>query len=301
MEIGFIGLGRMGGGMVARLLRGGHKVVAYDLDENLLQQSVALGATKAKSVEDVVAALPSPRIVWVMLPHGKATEETIHRLSELAVPGDTLIDGGNCNYKKAIEHAEMLTAKGIEFLDVGTSNGIWGNELGYGMMIGGESETVDRLRPIFASLAADANTGWGLVGPHGAGHYVKTVHNGMEYGVCQAMAEGFSLMQHKPEFNLNLASIIKLWNGGSVMRSWLLELAGKVFEENPQLTGVEPFVVDNGTGQWFVEEAIETKTPAPIVALSLMARYQSRVENSFGDRFLAVMRNKFGGHDIKSS
>jgi 6-phosphogluconate dehydrogenase len=274
----------------------------YDLNDQLMNDSVALGATKVSSLDELVAKLPQPRVVWVMLPHGAPTEGTIARLSELVAPEDTLVDGGNCNYKKALHHAAMLKAKGIRFLDIGTSNGVWGNELGYGMMIGGDAAVVQDLRPALESLAPDAKTGWGRVGPSGAGHYVKTIHNGMEYGVVQALAEGFALMERKRSaFDLDVAAIIRLWNGGSVMRSFLLELAGKVFAENPALAGVEPFVVDNGTGQWFVEEGIETQTPTPMVALALMARYESRIENSVANRFLALLRNKFGGHDVKQS
>lgn len=298
MEIGFIGLGRMGGGMVARLLRGGHRVIVRDLNPALEKASTDLGAERADSLKSMVSSLAKPRVLWVMLPNGEPTESTIRELAELVEPGDTIIDGGNCNYKKALHHAKVLEAKGLEFLDVGTSNGIWGNELGYGMMIGGRQETVTRLLPIFEALAPAADKGWGLVGPHGSGHYIKTIHNGMEYGVLQALAEGFALMQHKE--GLDVPAVVKLWNGGSVMRSFLLELAGMVIEENPKLDGVEPFVVDNGTGRWFIEEAIETSTPAPVVAAALMARYRSRDANSFADRFSAVMRNKFGGHDVKA-
>ncbi|MGA2949292.1 MAG: decarboxylating 6-phosphogluconate dehydrogenase [Candidatus Sulfotelmatobacter sp.] len=298
MRIGFIGLGRMGGNMVQRLLRAGHKVVVHDRDPSTVATVVALGATPATSVEDVVTKLEPPRIVWVMLPAGAPTFETIRRLSEIVEKDDILIDGGNCNYKDALHHAALLKEKQIRFLDIGTSNGIYGNKNGYGMMIGGEQETIEQLRPIFETLAPAPDRGWGRVGPNGAGHYVKTVHNGMEYGILQAMAEGFELMQHRPEFELDPARIAVIWQQGSVIRSWLLELIGQVLAENPTLSGVAPYVEDNGTGRWAIEEGLNTSTAMPVTALALQWRYRSRTKEPFGDKLLAVLRNKFGGHQV---
>lgn len=300
MKLGFIGLGRMGGNMVARLLRAGHRVVAFDRDAEAMQTAVSLGAQGATSIEGLMAALAPPRIVWVMLPAGSATYETIQKLAERASPGDVIVDGGNCNYKDALHHAAMLRKLDIRFLDVGTSNGIWGNKEGYGMMVGGEPETIEMLRPVFEALAPAADRGWGRVGPNGAGHYIKTVHNGIEYGVLQALAEGFELMQHKPEFELDVARIAAIWQQGSVIRSWLLELIGQVLAENPKLEGVAAYVEDNGTGRWAMEEALETGSPAPVISLALQWRYRSRMQEPFGDKLLAVLRNRFGGHAIKA-
>jgi 6-phosphogluconate dehydrogenase len=299
MKLGFIGLGRMGGNMVHRLLRAGHEVVVYDLDPAAVKNVVSLGAQEAKSLDDLVAALEPARIVWVMLPAGAPTYETLRYLSEKVSKGDILIDGGNCNYKDALHHAKMLKEKAVRFLDIGTSNGIYGNKEGYGMMIGGDTETIEELRPIFETLAPAPDRGWGRVGPHGAGHYIKTVHNGIEYGILQAMAEGFELMQHKPEFELDPARIAVIWQQGSVIRSWLLDLIGQVLAENPTLEGISPYVEDNGTGRWAVEEALDTNTPMPVTSLALQWRYRSRTKEPFGDKLLAILRNKFGGHEVK--
>ncbi|HTV59885.1 MAG TPA: decarboxylating 6-phosphogluconate dehydrogenase [Verrucomicrobiae bacterium] len=300
MKIGFIGLGRMGGNMVARLLRAGHEVVAFDRAPEAMRAPASLGAQTATSPDSLVAELTPPRIVWVMLPAGAPTFETIRRLAEKVSPGDVIVDGGNCNYKDALHHAAMLKKLGIRFLDVGTSNGIWGNKEGYGMMVGGEPETIELLRPVFEALAPAPDRGWGRVGPNGAGHYIKTVHNGIEYGVLQALAEGFELMQHKPEFELDVARVATIWQQGSVIRSWLLELIGQVLAENPRLEGVTAYVEDNGTGRWAMEEALETGSPAPVISLALQWRYRSRMQEPFGDKLLAVLRNRFGGHAIKA-
>ena len=300
MKLGFIGLGRMGGNMVQRLLRARHEVVVYDLDSSAVKAVVSRGAKEAKSIDDLVASLVPTRIIWVMLPAGAPTFETLKRLSEKVEKGDILIDGGNCNYKDALHHAASLKGKGIRFLDIGTSNGIYGNKEGYGMMIGGDQETIEELRPIFETLAPAPDRGWGRVGPHGAGHYVKTVHNRIEYGILLAMAEGFELMQHRPEFDLDPARIAVIWQQGSVIRSWLLELIGQVLAENPTLSGISPYVEDNGTGRWAVEEGLNTNTAMPVTALALQWRYRSRSQEPYGDKLLAVLRNKFGGHQVKA-
>lgn len=299
MDLGFIGLGRMGGNMVARLLRGGHCVVAFDIDRDAVQTAVERGANLvATSVEGVVAALTPPRIVWVMLPAGSPTDQTIHRLATVMSPDDVIVDGANGNYKDALHYAARLRERGIHLLDIGTSNGIWGNAEGYGLMIGGETPIIERLRPILETLAPAPDRGWGRVGPNGAGHYIKTIHNGIEYGILQALAEGFELMQHRPEFGLDLAGVARIWQEGSVIRSWLLELIGSVLAENPTLDEVAPYVADNGTGRWAVEEALAVNCAAPVISLALQWRYRSRTTDPFGDKLLAVLRNRFGGHEI---
>jgi 6-phosphogluconate dehydrogenase len=290
----------MGGGMVARLLRAGHQVVVFDLDQNAMQTAISLGAETAQSVDDVVARLSTPRIVWVMLPAGVPTYQTLQNLAMTVSQGDIVIDGGNCNYKDSQHQAATFKDRGIHFLDVGTSNGIWGNEEGYGMMIGGDPETVERLRPIFETLAPAPDRGWGRVGPNGAGHYVKTIHNGIEYVFLQAFGEGFELMQHKPEFELDVARVAAIWQEGCVIRSWILEILAQTLKENPTLDGVAPYVNDLGTGQWAVEEAIDVRTPTPVMSLALQWRYRSRMTDPYGDKLVAVLRNRIGGHEIKT-
>jgi len=300
MKLGFIGLGRMGGNMVQRLLRARHEVVVYDLDSSAVKAVVSRGAKEAKSIDDLVASLVPTRIIWVMLPAGAPTFETLKRLSEKVEKGDILIDGGNCNYKDALHHAASLKGKGIRFLDIGTSNGIYGNKEGYGMMIGGDQETIEELRPIFETLAPAPDRGWGRVGPHGAGHYVKTVHNGIEYGILQAMAEGFELMQHRPEFDLDPARIAVIWQQGSVIRSWLLELAASAFAQDQDLMQLRGWVADSGEGRWMVQEAIDKDVPAPVITLALLNRFRSRQDDSYQARVLAALRNEFGGHPVKT-
>ena len=301
MEIGMIGLGRMGGNMVQRLLRGGHRVVAYDRSEEAVQASEAEGAVGSASLRGLVQKLTSPRAVWLMVPAGEPTEMTIDSLIPLLSPGDALLDGGNSNYKDALRRGEKLRKLGLHFLDVGTSGGIWGLKEGYSLMIGGEEEVFRRLEPIFQTLAPAPDKGYGYVGPSGAGHFVKMVHNGIEYGLMQAYAEGFELMQAKGEFGLDLAQIAHIWQYGSVVRSWLLDLTAAALEENPTLDDLQAYVEDSGEGRWTVQESIELAVPAPVIALSLQARFRSRQEQAFGARLLAALRNQFGGHAVRKT
>ena len=301
MEIGMIGLGRMGGNMVQRLLRGGHRVVAYDRSEEAVQASEAEGAVGSASLRGLVQKLTSPRAVWLMVPAGEPTEMTIDSLIPLLSPGDALLDGGNSNYKDALRRGEKLRKLGLHFLDVGTSGGIWGLKEGYSLMIGGEEEVFRRLEPIFQTLAPAPDKGYGYVGPSGAGHFVKMVHNGIEYGLMQAYAEGFELMQAKGEFGLDLAQIAHMWQYGSVVRSWLLDLTAAALEENPTLDDLQAYVEDSGEGRWTVQESIELAVPAPVIALSLQARFRSRQEQAFGARLLAALRNQFGGHAVRKT
>jgi 6-phosphogluconate dehydrogenase len=236
-----------------------------------------------------------------MVPSGKITTETITKFAELLAPGDTLVDGGNSNYRDTLRHAEILQSRGIDFVDCGTSGGIWGLKEGYSMMIGGESKVVERLRPLFETLAPGKDLGWGVVGPHGAGHFVKMVHNGIEYGMMQSLAEGFSILKAKQEFGLDLARVAEIWRYGSVVRSWLLDLVARTLEDDPTLSGIEPWVADSGEGRWTVAEAIEQGVPAPVITLALQTRFASRDTENYTARLLAAMRNQFGGHAIKKS
>ena len=301
MELGMIGLGRMGANMVERLLRGGHRVVAFNRSPDAVQRVVAKGAEGAKSVTDLVGKLRHPRVIWLMIPAGAPVDEMIASLIPLVEKGDVIIDGGNSYYKDTMRRGALLKEKGIEYVDSGTSGGIWGLAEGYSIMVGGEREIVDRLRPIFATLAPAPDKGWGRVGPSGAGHFVKMVHNGIEYGMMQAFAEGFAIMDRKEEFALDLAQVSEIWRYGSVVRSWLLDLTADALKENPHLEGIAPYVSDSGEGRWTVAEAIELDVPAPVITHSLIQRLRSRVGDSFADKILAAMRQKFGGHAIKSS
>jgi 6-phosphogluconate dehydrogenase len=294
-----IGLGKMGANMTPRLLRGGHSVVVYDRSAEAVDVSVKGGATGAKSLEDMVAKLSAPRSVWVMVPSGEPTETTVGELAAMLSRGDTIIDGGNSNYKESIRRARSLLERGIDFVDVGTSGGVWGLSEGYAMMVGGEAAAVDRLRPIFETLAPGADRGWGRVGPSGAGHFVKMVHNGIEYGMMQAYAEGFSIMHHKREMSLDLAQIAELWRHGSVVRSWLLDLTARALVKPEDIAAIAPWVSDSGEGRWTVAEAIDLDVPAPVITHSLIARLRSRDSESYADRLLAAMRNQFGGHAVK--
>lgn len=299
MDIAMIGLGKMGSNMATRLLRGGHRVVAYDLNESAIQAAEAIGADGARSLEEVAAKLTQPRVAWVMVPSGNPTESTVTALAEHFAPGDIIIDGGNSNYKDSIRRAAMLKEKNLHFVDVGTSGGIWGLAEGYSIMIGGDAEVVTPLRPIFETLAPAADTGWGHVGPNGAGHFVKMVHNGIEYGLMEAYAEGFELMQHKTEFNLDLAQIAEIWRFGSVIRSWLLDLTANALAENVTLAGIAAYVPDSGEGRWTVVEAIELGCAIPVITMALERRFRSRQEAPFADKLLAAMRHQFGGHALK--
>jgi 6-phosphogluconate dehydrogenase len=298
MRIGMIGLGRMGGNMVTRLLRGGHEVVAYTRDSKKVEKAVSEGAIGAKDLKDAVNQLSAPRVLWLMVPAGKPTQDMIDSLVPLLSPGDILIDGGNTRYTDDIARAEALKPKNIHYMDAGTSGGVWGLQVGYCLMVGGEAEDFKKVQPIFKTLAPP--DGYMHCGPVGAGHYVKMVHNGIEYGLMQAYAEGFEIMDAS-RYDLDLAKIADLWNHGSVVRSWLLELGASALKEDPELSKVAPYVEDSGEGRWTVEESINLSVPAPVIALSLQTRFRSRQENPFSARLLAALRNQFGGHAIKEA
>ena len=299
MELGMIGLGRMGGNMAKRLLLGGHRVVARDPSEEAVRASVEQGAVGSKSLEDMVSQLTAPRAVWTMVPSGGPTEDTINAVAALLSTGDTVIDGGNSNYKDSARRASALEERGLTFLDAGTSGGIWGLTEGYSMMIGGDAETFRRLEPIFQTLAPGHDKGYGHVGPAGSGHFVKMVHNGIEYGLMQSYAEGFELMNAKEEFGLDLAQISEIWRHGSVVRSWLLDLTAAALHEDQALSGLQAYVDDSGEGRWTVEESIELSVPLPVISASLQQRFRSRQDQPFGAKLLAAMRNQFGGHAVK--
>lgn len=299
MKFAMIGLGRMGGNMVTRLLRGGHEVVVWNRSQEPVQKAVREGATASTTIDDLISKLEAPRVVWVMLPSGEVTEEMISTLSEKLSKGDIIIDGGNSNFKDTVRNGEVLTEKGFHFIDVGTSGGIWGLTEGYAMMVGGEKEAVEQIRPLLETLAPAPDLGWGHMGPSGSGHFVKMVHNGIEYGMMQAYAEGFEIMRAKKNFNLDLAQIAELWRYGSVVRSWLLDLTANALKENPNMDGIKGWVADSGEGRWTVFAAIDEDVPAPVITLSLMMRFVSRQDESYGAKLLASMRNQFGGHAIK--
>ena len=294
-----IGLGKMGANMAQRLVRGGHRVVGYDpaaAARTLLEQK---GAESAPTLEAAVGKLQAPRTAWMMVPSGEVTDATVTALQRLLSPGDTIVDGGNSNYHDTQRRARALAEQHINYVDSGTSGGVWGLAEGYSLMIGGDEATVERLRPIFATLAPAPDRGWGRVGPVGAGHFTKMVHNGIEYGLMQAYAEGFSILQHKSEFKLDLHQVAEIWRYGSVVRSWLLELTSDALAKNPSLHGIAPYVVDSGEGRWTVAEAIDLGVPAVVIPASLLERLRSRDADSFSDKLLAAMRNQFGGHAIK--
>jgi 6-phosphogluconate dehydrogenase len=289
----------MGFNMTTRLIQGGHRVVGYAHSPKSIQAAVDVGAVGAQTLQEAVNKLSAPRIVWLMIPAGNPTFETIEFLVKMLSKGDIVIDGGNSYYKDSIRHAEMLEAQGIEFVDCGTSGGIWGLKEGYSMMVGGKREIVEYLRPIFEILAPAPDKGWGYVGPHGAGHYVKMIHNGIEYGMMQAFAEGFSILKSKKEFGIDLAEVSKIWQHGSVVRSWLLDLAARALELDPTLSDIKPWVADSGEGRWTVFESIDLDVPAPVITLALQTRFASRDEENFTARMLAALRNQFGGHAVK--
>lgn len=301
MELGIIGLGRMGGNMAQRLLRGGHRIVAYDRDSEAVVTAEAQGAGGVSSLEELVASLSPPRAVWVMLPAGEPTETTINNLVPLLAQGDTILDGGNANYKDSMRRAEELAGRGLNFLDVGTSGGIWGLAEGYCLMVGGEREVFQRLEPVFQTLAPSKDKGYSYVGPSGAGHFVKMVHNGVEYALMQAYAEGFEIMEAKKEFDLDLARIAETWRYGSVVRSWLLDLATAVLHEDPKLESLQAYVDDSGEGRWTVQESVELAVPAPVITLSLQARFRSRQGQPLGAKLLAALRHQFGGHAVRKA
>ena len=303
MELAIIGLGKMGLNMATRLVRGGHRVVGFARSKESVQEAVKNGVEGAVSLEDAVNKLNAsqPRIVWVMVPSGQATDDTINKLEGLLKKGDVVIDGGNSNYKDSVHHAAQLEAKGIDFIDSGTSGGVWGLSEGYSLMIGGQADAVEKMRPIFETLAPAADKGWGRVGPHGAGHFTKMIHNGIEYGMMQAFAEGFSILKAKEEFGFDLAQISEIWQHGSVVRSWLLDLAVNALKEDAKLEDIKPWVADSGEGRWTVVESIDLNVPAPIITLALQMRLASRNEENFSARMLAALRNQFGGHAIKKA
>ncbi|MFH0768620.1 MAG: decarboxylating 6-phosphogluconate dehydrogenase [Chloroflexota bacterium] len=300
MELGMIGLGRMGGNMTHRLLNGGHRMVVYDISNEAVRAMVKLGAIGASSISNLAAQLKPPRAVWVMLPHGEPTESTINALADSLSPGDIVIDGSNSYYKDAIRQSAALAEKGLAFLDVGTSGGIWGLQGGYTIMVGGDIETFHHLEPIFQTLAPATDKGYGYVGTAGAGHFVKMIHNAVEYGLMQTYAEGFELMQAKQEFDLDLHHVAEIWRYGSVVRSWLLDLSAAVLQENPNLENIQAYIEDTGEGRWAINESVELAVPVPVLALALQARFRSRQNQPFGAKLLAALRNKFGGHVVKT-
>src|SRR5687768_5305953 len=299
MELGMIGLGRMGANMAERLTRGQHRVVGFDPNAEARARASTKCAAVAESLETLATQLPAPRVLWLMVPSGSAVDATIAALLPLIGAGDTLIDGGNSHYPDTQRRSRELAERKIHYVDAGTSGGVWGLENGYSLMVGGEAAAVLRLRPIFETLAPAPDKGWAHVGPSGAGHFVKMVHNGIEYGLMEAYAEGFSILRHKTEFDLDLAAIAELWRHGSVVRSWLLDLAARALAEDPALKEVAPYVSDSGEGRWTVSEAIDLDVPAPVITLALIQRLRSRDEESFADRLLAALRNQFGGHAVK--
>ena len=301
MQLGIVGLGRMGGNMTQRLLQGGHDLVVYDPNPQAVEAQVSSGAAGAASLNELVADLDVPRAIWSMVPSGDATEATISALADELEPGDTIVDGGNANYKDTIRRAGMLAEKGISLLDAGTSGGIWGLAEGYSLMIGGDRDAFDRLEPIFQTLAPGPDRGYGHVGGPGTGHFVKMVHNGIEYGMMQAYAEGFELMDAKEEMDLDLSQIAEIWRHGSVVRSWLLDLTAAALEEDPDLSDLEAYVEDSGEGRWTLQESIDLAVPIPVIALSLQARFRSRQDSPLGPRLLAAMRNQFGGHAVRKA
>lgn len=294
-----IGLGKMGANMAQRLVRGGHRVVGFDPSEAARKVIEEKGAESAATLSLLVAKLKVPRILWLMVPAGEITDASIAALLPLLTRGDTVIDGGNSNYRDTQRRAALLAENQIQYIDSGTSGGVWGLEEGYSLMIGGDAATVERLTPIFATLAPAPDRGWGRVGEVGSGHYTKMIHNGIEYGLMQAYAEGFSILQHKTEFKLDLHQISEIWRYGSVVRSWLLDLTANALEKNPSLEGIAPYVADSGEGRWTVAEAIELGVPAVVITQSLISRLRSRDAESFSDKLVAAMRNQFGGHAVK--
>ena len=302
MDIAIVGLGKMGANMARRLIKGGHRVVGTDRAPDAVQKLAAeVGLVPVNSLLEMVAALPAPRVVWVMVPAGAPTEAVITELAELLSPGDTIIDGGNTFYKDDIRRAAALELKGIHYVDVGTSGGVWGLTEGYSMMIGGETASVSYLTPIFETLAPAADRGWGRVGAVGAGHFTKMVHNGIEYGLMQAYAEGFEIMHAKKEFALDLHQVAEIWRVGSVVRSWLLDLTAEALKDDQDLSTIAGYVSDSGEGRWTVFEAVDLDVPAPVITLSLQQRFVSRQDESYAAKLLAAMRNQFGGHAIKKA
>ncbi|GGK23464.1 6-phosphogluconate dehydrogenase [Deinococcus malanensis] len=301
MKLGMIGLGKMGGNMVLRLLQGGHQVVGHDRSEDALNNIRQHGATGTQDMDEFIASLgePGTRAVWVMVPAGQITQSVLDDLASRLAPGDIVIDGGNSNFKDTQRRAEELGARGLHFVDVGTSGGIWGLKEGYAMMIGGPEEAVERLRPIFETLAPAPDRGWGRMGPSGSGHYVKMVHNGIEYGMMQAYAEGFELMKAHKTFNLDMAQIAELWRHGSVVRSWLLDLTAEALQNSADFDQLSDYVADSGEGRWTIIDSIELGVPTPVITLATQMRFRSQQEVSYAGQMLSAMRRAFGGHAVK--
>jgi len=300
MDIGMIGLGRMGANMAARLQRGGHRVAGFDPGAAAREKArQAHGLETFDALAALLAALPSPRTLWLMVPAGAAVDASLEALLPLLQSGDALVDGGNSNYRDSQRRAAQCAESGVHFLDCGTSGGVWGLQEGYSLMVGGDADACERLRPLFEALAPAPDRGWGRVGPSGAGHFAKMVHNGIEYGMMQAYAEGFAIMQRKEALALDLPQVAEIWRHGSVVRSWLLDLATDALRDNPSLEGIAPYVPDSGEGRWTVAEAIELDVAAPVITLSLLERLRSREDDSFADKMLAALRDRFGGHGVQ--
>ncbi len=299
MEIGMIGLGKMGGNMALRLLRHGHRVIGFDLSPEVVSEYERSGVVAADSLEALVNRCAAPRHIWMMVPAGDPVDAAIAALAPLLESGDVLIDGGNSDYRNTARRAASLKEQGVHLVDAGVSGGVWGLSEGYCLMAGGPAQAIERLAPVFDALACDGGEGWGHVGPAGAGHFVKMVHNGIEYGMMQAYAEGFAIMAGSDRFNLDTHAIAHIWRHGSVVRSWLLDLTADALEEDAELRDIAPFVPDSGEGRWTVREAIDLNIPAPVITASLLQRIQSRDDQSFAHRLLSAMRNKFGGHSVK--
>ncbi|GAA5069957.1 phosphogluconate dehydrogenase (NAD(+)-dependent, decarboxylating) [Lysobacter panacisoli] len=299
MELGMVGLGRMGANMAQRLVKHGHRVVGFDPGPQAREQASQRGIDAVDSLTALVAGLKSTRAIWLMVPAGETVDRTLADLLPQLSRGDIVVDGGNSFYKDTMRRAAMLSEHGIGYVDCGTSGGVWGLAEGYSLMIGGDEIPVERLRPVFEALAPAPDRGWGRVGPSGAGHFAKMVHNGIEYGMMQAYAEGFAILERKQEFGIDLGRLAQIWRHGSVVRSWLLDLSANALERNPTLDGIAPFVADSGEGRWTVAEAIDLDVSAPVITLSLLERLRSREDDSFADKLLAAMRNEFGGHAIR--
>src|SRR5580700_1408457 len=298
MQLGLIGLGKMGGNMAERLRLGGHQVVGFDFNAETVAKLTAAGNVGVSSLEDLAKNLKGRRAIWIMVPQGAPVDQTIAKLEPLLNPGDILIDGGNSNYKDSMRHHAEVTAKGFQFVDCGTSGGVWGLKEGYSMMIGGDADVVQRLAPIFQTLAPGPEKGWG---PAGSGHFVKMVHNGIEYGIMQAYAEGLDLLRHKNEFGLDLLQISKIWQFGSVIRSWLLDLTVDALSKNPTLEGIGAYVTDSGEGRWTVIEGVELGVALPVISGALDVRFRSQDPEPFANKLLAMMRHEFGGHAVKTA
>ncbi len=299
MDIGITGLGRMGAGMAERWVRAGHRVVVNNRSHGPIEELAAKGAVPAYSLEELVDKLAAPRAIWIMLPAGDVTERAIEKLIPLLSPGDTIIDAGNTNFNDDIRRAAMLKEHDLNYIDQGTSGGVWGLENGFCLMVGGETDLVKRLEPAFVTLAP--TDGYVHCGPVGSGHFVKMVHNGIEYGMMQAYAEGFEIMRAKTDFNLDLHAIASAWRYGSVVRSWLLDLAEVALRDDPDLAGLKGYVDDSGEGRWTIQAAIDLDVPAPVITLSLFERFHSRQPESFAAKMLAAMRKGFGGHAVKQA